>query len=48
MIKFYVVKEAKEAVLYFVQDFQTNFDCGWQPYQGRMAAAWAYRTHMRT
>ena len=25
MIKFHVVKEAKEAVLYFVQDFDVNF-----------------------
>ena len=28
MIKFHVVKEAKEAVLYFVQDFKVNFDRG--------------------
>ena len=26
VIKFHVVKEAKEAVLYFVQDFWVNFD----------------------
>ena len=28
VIKFHVVKEAKEAVLYFVQDFHVNFDRG--------------------
>jgi len=28
MIELRVVKEAKEAVLYFVQDFKMNFDCG--------------------
>ena len=28
VIKFHVVKEAKEAVLYFVQDFEVNFDRG--------------------
>ena len=32
VIKFHVVKEAKEAVLYFVQDFEVNFDRGWQNY----------------
>ena len=26
VIKFHVVKEAKEAVLYFLQDFKVNFD----------------------
>ena len=26
VIKFHVVKEAKETVLYFVQDFWVNFD----------------------
>ena len=28
VIKFYVVKEAKEGVLCFLQDFQANFDYG--------------------
>ena len=28
VIKFHVVKEAKEAVLYFLQDFKVNFDRG--------------------
>ena len=28
VIKFHVVKEAKEAVLYFLQDFKENFDHG--------------------
>ena len=28
VIKFHVDKEAKEAVLYFVQDFKVNFDRG--------------------
>ena len=28
VIKFHVVKEAKEAVLYFSQDFKVNFDHG--------------------
>ena len=28
VIKFHVVKEAKEAVLYFVQDFKVNFNRG--------------------
>ena len=29
MIKFHVVKDAKEAVLYFVQDFKVHFDRGY-------------------
>ena len=28
-IKSHVVKEPKEAVLYFLQDFKVNFDRGW-------------------
>ena len=32
VIKFHVVKEAKEAVLYFLQDFKVNFDRGWRSY----------------
>ena len=32
VIKFYVVKEAKEGVLCFLQDFQANFDRGLQSY----------------
>ena len=28
VIKFHVDKEAREAVMYFVQDFKVNFDCG--------------------
>ena len=32
MIKFYVVKEAKQGVLWFLQDFQANFDRGLQSY----------------
>ena len=32
VIKFHVVKEAKQAVLYFLQDFKVNFDRGWQSY----------------
>ena len=30
VITFHVVKEAKEAVQYFVQDFKVNFDRRWQ------------------
>ena len=30
VITFHVVKEAKEVVLYFVQDFKVNFDRRWQ------------------
>ena len=36
VIKFHVVKEAKEAVLYFLQDFKVNFDSEWQSY-GRIS-----------
>ena len=32
VIKFHVDKEAREAVMYFVQDFKVNFDRGWQSY----------------
>ena len=32
LIKCHVVKEANEAVLYFLQDFKVNFDRGWQSY----------------
>ena len=32
VIKFHVVKEAKEAVLFFLQDFKVDFDRGWQSY----------------
>ena len=32
VIKFYVVKEAKQGVLWFLQDFQANFDRGLQSY----------------
>ena len=32
VIKFHVVKEAKEAKLFFLQDFKVNFDCRWQSY----------------
>ena len=32
VIKFHVVKEAKEAVLYFLQDSKPNFNGGWQSY----------------
>ena len=35
VIKFNVVeetKEAREAVLYFAQDYKVNFDRGWQLY----------------
>ena len=31
-IKFYVVKEVKQGVLCFLQDFQANFDRGLQSY----------------
>ena len=35
VIKFHVVeetKEAREAVVYFAQDYKVNFDRGWQLY----------------
>ena len=36
VMKFHFVKEAKEALLYFVKDFQVNFDRVWQSY-GRIS-----------
>ena len=36
VIKFHVVKETKEAKLFFLQDFKVNFDCRWQSY-GRIS-----------
>ena len=36
VIKSHIVKEANEAVLYFLQDFKMNSDRGWQSY-GRIS-----------
>ena len=36
VMKSHIVKEANEAVLYFLQDFKINFDRGWQSY-GRIS-----------
>ena len=46
MLKIHIVKEAKEAVLYFVQDVWVNFDRGWQSY-GRISVILIYRLNWR-